>query len=72
MNANGNIVDHKNSNTLDNRKSNLRVVPDCNNSMNRKSRNRNNTSGYRNVSWNKNDNKWLVQLQINKKISIQE
>lgn len=70
MNANGNIVDHKNSNTLDNRKSNLRVVPDCNNSMNRKSRNKNNTSGYRNVSWNKNDKKWVVQMQIDKKNTL--
>lgn len=70
MNANGKIVDHKNSDTLNNRKSNLRVVLDSNNSMNRKSKNKNNTSGYRNVSWSENEHKWRVQLQIDKKNTI--
>lgn len=70
MDANGKIVDHKNSNTLDNRKSNLRVVADSNNSKNRKGKNKNNTSGYRNVCWNKNINKWIVQMQINKKHTV--
>lgn len=70
MGANGKFVDHINSNTLNNRKSNLRVVLDSNNSMNRKSKNKNNTSGYRNVSWSKSENKWVVQLQINKKNTI--
>lgn len=70
MSANGKFVDHKNSNTLDNRKSNLRIVLDSNNSMNRKGRNKNNTSGYRNVSWSKSCNKWLVQMQINKKNKV--
>lgn len=66
-NANGKDVDHENNDTLDNRKSNLRIVEESNNSKNRKSRNRNNKSGYRNVSWDKSQEKWLVQLQINKK-----
>ena len=70
MDANGKFVDHKNSNTLDNRKSNLRIVLDSNNSMNRKGKNKNNTSGYRNVSWSKSCNKWVVQMQINKKNKI--
>lgn len=68
--ANGKFVDHINSDTLNNRKANLRVVLDSNNSMNRKSRNKNNTSGYRNVSWSKSENKWVVQLQINKKNKV--
>lgn len=69
MDANGKDVDHKNNNTLDNRKSNMRIVEESNNSKNRKSRNKNNKSGYRNVSFYK--GKWIVQMQIdgkNKKI----
>ena len=68
-NANGKDVDHENNDTLDNRKSNLRVVEESCNSKNRKGRNKNNKSGYRNVCFYK--GKWIVQLQIdgkNKKI----
>lgn len=54
MNVDDNrVVDHINHDTLDNRKKNLRVITHSNNSKNRKSRNRNNKSGYRNVSWSK-------------------
>ena len=70
MNADGKVVDHENHNTLDDRKKNLRVVPDKNNSTNRRSRNSNNKSGYRNVSWSKSENMWLVQLQVNKKNTV--
>ena len=68
MNANGKDVDHENNDTLDNRKSNMRVVEESNNSKNRKSRNRNNKSGYRNVSLIK--GKWVVQLQIDGKNKV--
>lgn len=43
-------IDHINHNTLDNRKENLRITLNKQNTKNRKSRNSNNTSGYRNVS----------------------
>lgn len=58
----GQFVDHKNNNTLDNRKDNLRVTENKYNTRNRKSKNSNNKSGYRNVSWN--GSGWSVQLQI--------
>ena len=70
MDANGKIVDHINHNTLDNRKRNLRIIEDSNNSKNRKTRNKNNKSGYRNVCWSKSENKWLVQLSINKRNTV--
>lgn len=60
-------VDHRNHNTLDDRRFNLRVGVIKKNTKNRKSKNSNNTSGYRNVTWNKNSGKWLVQLQVNGK-----
>lgn len=67
MNAEGKIVDHKTHDTLNDTKENLRVVPDNCNSKNRKSRNKNNKSGYRNVCWLKNENVWVVQISINGK-----
>lgn len=67
MNANGKIVDHRSHDTLDNTKKNIQVVADKNNSRNRKSRNSNNKSGYRNVCWDKREDKWIVQLTIDKK-----
>lgn len=63
-------IDHINRKIRDCRKENLRVIDVSKNAMNRTQRNRNNTSGYRNVSWNKKEQKWVVQLQINKKGKI--
>lgn len=67
---NDNVVDHINHDTLDNTKGNLRIISHSNNSMNRKSRNSNNKSGYRNVCWSERENKWIVQLQVNKKNTV--
>lgn len=58
-------IDHINNNTLDNRKENLRIVNRSQNGKNRKGKNCNNKSGYRNVSLN--GKKWIVQLQIDGK-----
>jgi len=61
------LIDHINHDTLDNRKSNLRPLSDRDNSRYRESKNKNNKSGYRNVFWNKNANKWQVHIMINGK-----
>jgi hypothetical protein len=70
MNAerNGKQVDHKNHDTFNNLEENLIVTQKSNNLRNRKGRNSNNTSGYRNVSWIKNC--WRVQIQVNGKNTL--
>jgi hypothetical protein len=56
-------VDHENHDTLDNRRKNLRIVLDIQNYKNKKTKNKNNKSGIRNMCW---INGWLrLQLQIN-------
>jgi hypothetical protein len=56
------IVDHKDGNGLNNQEKNLRITNKSGNCKNRKGKNSNNTSGYRNVSWI--DGFWRIQLQI--------
>jgi hypothetical protein len=58
------VVDHENHNTLDCRNKNLRVTKDKYNTKHRRTKNTNNTSGHRNVTWDKYKEQWLVQLQI--------
>jgi len=58
-------VDHINHDTMDNRKSNLRICYKFENIRNRKW-NDNNTSGYKGVYWHKRDRKWRSQYGINK------
>jgi hypothetical protein len=60
-------VDHINHNTLDNRKCNLRITSNDENTKNRKDKNINNKSGYRNVFWSNTENKWIVSLCKNYK-----
>jgi len=60
----GKHIDHINHKTLDNRKENLRISDHDDNNKNRKGKNSNNKSGYRNVCWNKQYKMWQVQLQI--------
>lgn len=65
MNVSDDIeVDHIHGNKLDNRKSELRVITQANNKKN-KSKYKNNTSGYKGVSWKKDNQKWVANIQCN-------
>lgn len=57
-------VDHINGNGLDNRKRNLRLCPDGENSRNTKSH-RNSSSQYKGVCWHKNNKKWQADIYDN-------
>lgn len=59
-------IDHINNNKFDNRKINLRIVTAKQNSMNKSSQ-KNSTSKYIGVYWNKNNNKWIAKIYVNKK-----
>jgi len=59
--------EHKNQGTLNNRKSNLRIASDEENSKNRKSKNKNNKTGYRNVIKDKDSGKYKIMLCVNYK-----
>lgn len=59
------IVDHINGDTLDNRKTNLRIIHRKHNAKNCALYS-NNTSGYKGVSWLRHLNKWQADIQVNK------
>jgi hypothetical protein len=63
-NGDGQIVDHINGDSLDNRKINLRIVDKTTNNINRK-RHKNSNSGYKGVypTWNK--KMWMAKIRIN-------
>lgn len=61
--SNGELVDHKNHNTLDNRKYNLRIVGSSGNAMNRLMRS-DNSSGICGVSWHKHSKKWRAYISV--------
>ena len=60
-------IDHINHDSKDNRKINLRKVEQNDNLKNRKSKNSNNKSGYRNVIQIKDTGKYIITLCINNK-----
>lgn len=59
------VIDHINGKTLDNRKKNLRVCEQCQNSYN-STKYKNNTSGFKGVSKDKKRNKWVAQTRKEK------
>lgn len=60
-------VDHIYHNKADNRKSQLRIVTNSQNQMN-KGKNKNNTSGTAGVYWHKNSQKWESIITLNGKL----
>jgi hypothetical protein len=62
--------DHRNRNKLDNRRCNLRPATDSQNQHNASKR-KDNTSGYKGVSWHKRAGKWHARICVNgKRISL--
>lgn len=59
-------IDHINNDVLDNRKSNLRICNNFQNSTN-KPKYKSNTSGYKCVSWSITSKKWRAYIVINDK-----
>jgi hypothetical protein len=66
----GEYVDHKNHNIRDNRRNNLQLTSNDENLTNRKGKNINNKSGYRNVFWSTARSMWCVSLCRNYKTII--
>jgi hypothetical protein len=60
-------IDHINGNGLDNRKLNLRVCKNGQNQMNLQVNRKNNTSGFKGISWYKPTQKWVAKIQVNRK-----
>ena len=67
MNTTSLTVDHINGDTLDNRKSNLRLCTNADNLKNRVKLPKNNTSGILGVRFRKDRNKWYSELQADGK-----
>ena len=63
------LLDHKDGNRSNDRIDNLREVTHLQNQWNRKTQ-RNSTSRYKGVSWNKRDKRWVSQIRVNGKIKV--
>lgn len=61
------VVDHVNRNTLDNRRSNLRIATRWENALNKGITSRN-TSGYKGVQWRKARSRWIALIRVNGKL----
>jgi hypothetical protein len=63
----GMLIDHINHNGLDNRKANLRIATQADNSRNARYPKVNTSSKYRGVWYNKRKNRWRAVIGINNK-----
>jgi hypothetical protein len=61
------VVDHINHNTLDNRKTNLRIITSAENFQNMNGPYKNSKSGIRGVCWHKATQKWYAFIKVNGK-----
>jgi hypothetical protein len=61
------VLDHIDCNPSNNKIENLRPATSSTNLMNRRKQ-RNNSSGIKNVHWSKKYNKWVVRIGLNKKV----
>ena len=59
--------DHADTNGLNNQRSNLRAATRSQQGANR-NKGKNNTSGYKGVSWHKRDKKWVSRIKISGKL----
>jgi HNH endonuclease/AP2 domain len=62
----GQMVDHRNHDTLDNRRENLRFCSYSENAQNSR-KHSNNTSGFKGVSWYARSNRWVAYINLNGK-----
>ena len=62
----GKLIDHRNGDLTDNRIQNLRLASHSENMQNCKIQ-KNNTSGYKGVSWIASTNKWRSEIAVDKK-----
>jgi hypothetical protein len=60
----GELVDHREGIGLDNRRGNLRPATGTQNQSNRSGPNKNNTSGFLGVTWNKQARKWQARIVL--------
>jgi hypothetical protein len=65
--AKGILVDHKDGNSLDNRRANLRVATHSQNMCNKRVNKNGCTSKFRGVCWNKRERKWETKLSYQRK-----
>lgn len=62
----GQIVDHKNGDGLDNRRSNLRICTHAENMRNQKSQGVAGKSQYKGVQWDRRGKNWRARIYVNK------